>query len=166
MCTPSNYAADLITDRLSDLDSDVLFRLNAPSREPSAVSDLILKFSREEGGEFVLGEVEEFKKFRVVVCTCSSASIPYSMGLPLGHYSHVFIDEAGQASEPEIMIPIKTVCDDRTVVVLSGDSKQLGPVIRSPVALELGLSASFLDRLTANPAYDEKTSHGRTFVVP
>ena len=35
-----------------------------------------------------------------------TAGILYSLGLPVGHFTHVFIDEAGQATEPEALIPL------------------------------------------------------------
>lgn len=103
-------------------------------------------------------------KFRVVVSTCMSASIPYGIGVRRGHFTHIFIDEAGQATEPEAMIPIKDNADSATNVILSGDSKQLGPIVRSPVALELGLGVSYLDRLMQNPIYDEVEGKGVTIV--
>ena len=37
---------------------------------------------------------------------CVTAGILYSLGLPVGHFTHVFIDEAGQATEPEALIPL------------------------------------------------------------
>ncbi len=43
---------------------------------------------------------------RIVVATCVTAGILHSLGLGVGHFSHVFVDEAGQATEPECLIPI------------------------------------------------------------
>ena len=43
---------------------------------------------------------------RIIVSTCVTAGILYSLGLPVGHFTHVFIDEAGQATEPEALIPL------------------------------------------------------------
>ena len=91
-----------------------------------------------------------------------SASLPHGVGVPRGHFSHIFIDEAGQATEPEVMISVKTMADPRTNVILSGDSKQLGPIVRSPIARELGLTQSYLDRLMENPIYDETEGRGTT----
>lgn len=53
------------------------------------------------------------------------------------YFSYIFIDEAGQAMEPETMIPFGLVNFNervRTQIVLSGDPKQLGPVIKSKIA--------------------------------
>ncbi|KAI0093452.1 P-loop containing nucleoside triphosphate hydrolase protein [Irpex rosettiformis] len=165
-CAPSNSAADLIAERLSDLGKLKVFRLNAHSRGTDNVPRPVLALSRvtKDGGfdRFVVPPTEDLMKFRVVVCTCLSASLPYGVGVPRGHFSHIFIDEAGQATEPEVMISVKTMADPKTNVVLSGDSKQLGPIVRSPIARDLGLSQSYLDRLMANPIYDETEGRGLT----
>ena len=84
--------------------------------------------------------------------------------MPRGHFSHIFVDEAGHAAEPEVMIAIKTMSDLKTNVVLSGDPKQLGPIIRSAVARHLQLDISYLERLMNRGIYDPKKGHGMTYV--
>ena len=42
----------------------------------------------------------------IVVATCSTAGILHGLGLRVGHFSHVFVDEAGQATEPECLLPL------------------------------------------------------------
>lgn len=42
----------------------------------------------------------------ITVGTCVSVGILYTMGFPKGHFTHVIVDEAGQATEPEISIPL------------------------------------------------------------
>lgn len=168
-CAPSNSAADLIADRLAGLGKSQIIRLNAHSRGVENVPSAVRALSREEKDSdgffrFTVPSVDQLKKFRVVVCTCLSASLPYGIGVPRGHFSHIFIDEAGQATEPEVMISIKTMADPNTNVVLSGDCKQLGPIVRSPVARDLGLAQSYLDRLMANDIYNEETGKGTTWV--
>ena len=165
-CAPSNSAADLIAERLSDLGKSQIFRLNAHSRGVDHVPRAVIGLSRitkDDGFDrFVVPPTDDLMKFRVVVCTCLSASLPHGVGVPRGHFSHIFIDEAGQATEPEVMISVKTMADPRTNVILSGDSKQLGPIVRSPIARELGLTQSYLDRLMENPIYDETEGRGTT----
>ena len=60
---------------------------------------------------------------------------------PAGHFTHVFIDEAGHAIEPEALVAIAgiTDCSLGGQVVLAGDPEQLGPVVRSPIAIKYGL---------------------------
>lgn len=125
----------------------------------------MLAVSRTSNKHFGIPSKAELKEFRVVISTCFSASVPYGIGVERGHFTHIFIDEAGQATEPEVMIPIKTMADNGTNIVLSGDVKQLGPIVRSPVARELGLGTSYLDRLTSIPVYDENEGKGVTCVL-
>lgn len=64
------------------------------------------------------------------------------MELKEKHFSYVFIDEAGQATEPETLIPLNLLTSNKLgrigrlhgQVVIAGDPKQLGPSIRSKLA--------------------------------
>ena len=61
--------------------------------------------------------------------------------------------QAGQATEPESMIPIGLVAPAEGQVVLAGDPLQLGPVLRSSLAKAYGLEMSFLERMTLTEVY-------------
>ena len=164
-CAPSNSASDIIANRLTVLGASQLFRMNAPSRMQSTLPKTLELVSRKnDHGTFYIPPKGELMKFRVIVSTCVSASIPYGTGVPRGHFTHIFVDEAGQAAEPESMIPIKTMADNRTNVILSGDPKQLGPIVRSDLALSLKLGVSYLDRLCEMSMYDESQMSGITYV--
>lgn len=142
-----------------------LFRLNAASRESKTLPVALLDFSLMNGNNvFAVPSLERLKGFRVVVATCVSAGILYGVGVRRGHYSHIFIDEAGQCTEPDAMIPVKTMGDRLTNIVVAGDNKQLGPIIRSQVARDLGLNQSYLARLMAREVYDLQTHTGSTYV--
>ena len=84
-------------------------------------------------------------KYSVIVCTLVTAGRLVSANFPSGHFTHIFIDEAGQAIEPEAMIPIAGIFESDILVpnggqvVFAGDPEQLGPVLRSPLALKYGL---------------------------
>lgn len=114
-CAPSNSAADLIAERLKEnLSPRQLFRLNAPSRSKTLMPKSLERFSlTNSDGTFSVPQLAILSQFRVIVSTCISASVPYGMGMQRGHFTHVFIDEAGQACEPEAMIPIKTMADNK-----------------------------------------------------
>ncbi|KAG9044286.1 hypothetical protein FS837_008416 [Tulasnella sp. UAMH 9824] len=164
-CAPSNSAADLIAQRLTSLGRERLFRMNAPSRPAERLPDNLRDFVyKDRDGYFTVQSAQHIKQFSVVVSTCLSASLPSGVGVEVGHFSHIFIDEAGQAMEPEIMVPIKTMADEKTTIVLSGDPKQLGPIIRSTVASHLGLATSFLNRLVDRDIYADSANAGVTMV--
>jgi helicase MOV-10 len=156
-CTPSNAAADLLVDRLAaaGLDSDQLYRLNAYSREDDLPED-VQPFS-------IIPERAKLLAFRVVLSTCSSAGMLQTLNVPVGHFSHIVIDEAAQAEEPLVMIPILAFSDAYTNVILSGDPNQLGPVMKSTTAAKAGLGKSFLRRLMLiREVYRPDTQTGKT----
>ena len=62
------------------------------------------------------------------------------------NFSYVLIDEAAQALEPEIILPL---IHQAQSVVLIGDDKQLGPVIHSEKAKHEGLDLSLFQRIHA-----------------
>ncbi|EMD34731.1 hypothetical protein CERSUDRAFT_54531 [Gelatoporia subvermispora B] len=153
---PSNSAADLIASRLaSELSPEQMFRFYAPSRFKNQTPDGLLDYTAVTAeGRFTAPPVSTLKRYCVIVSTCVSSSFAYNVGIPRGHFTHVFVDEAGQATEPEVMVAIRTMADNATNVVLSGDPKQLGPIIRSPIARDLGMEESFIERLMKREWYN------------
>ncbi|KAJ7266375.1 P-loop containing nucleoside triphosphate hydrolase protein [Mycena haematopus] len=162
-CAPSNSAADLIARKLMFLGTAQLFRLNSLSRKYEELPAELRKFSAvNDNLTFVFPPVEDLRKYRVVVSTCLSGGVPASLGLRRGHFSHIFCDEAGQATEPEVMLPIKSIADSSTNIVLAGDNKQLGPIVHSWIAQSLGLKVSYLARIMHRELYslDPQTTMG------
>ncbi|VDC03813.1 unnamed protein product [Peniophora sp. CBMAI 1063] len=166
ICAPSNSAVDLIAQRLSThLRPEQLFRYYAPSRSKDDVPTELLPYTLvDRDGNLGAPLVATLKRYRVIVCTCVSASFAHGLGIPRGHFDTIFVDEAGQATEPEVMIAVKTMADLQTNVVLAGDPRQLGPIIRSAVARKLGLAKSYLERLMSEELYNHHNWHGRTVV--
>ncbi|KAH9000980.1 P-loop containing nucleoside triphosphate hydrolase protein [Lactarius hatsudake] len=159
-CTPSNAAADLLVERLSagGLDADQLFRLNAYSRYEEDISEDVQAYS-------VFQKRAKLLSFRVVLSTCSSAGFLQTENFPVGHFSHIIIDEAAQAEEPLALIPIAAFSNEDTNVILAGDPHQLGPVIKSSAASDAGLGKSYLERLMRiSKIYGLDTQAGKTIV--
>ncbi|XP_022930285.1 probable RNA helicase SDE3 isoform X1 [Cucurbita moschata] len=152
VCAPSNSAADHILEKLLSeegveiRDNDV-FRLNASSRQYEEIKPDHLRFCFFDEQIFKCPPHSALVRYRIIVSTYTSTSLLYAEDIKRGHFSHIFLDEAGQASEPETIIPISNLCLRKTVVVLAGDPMQLGPVIYSKEAEIYGLSKSYLERL-------------------
>jgi helicase MOV-10 len=100
-CAPSNDAADLLALKLKDFGPRIIFRLNAPSRNYDERRYELDSISRQEDGIYRIPPREELERFRIVVSTCLSAAVPLGIGVEPGHFSHIFLDEAAQAMEPE-----------------------------------------------------------------
>jgi len=54
------------------------------------------------------------------------------------HFTHLFIDEAGFATEPETVIPLALLDPRKGQLVLAGDPEQLGPILRSSISKDYG----------------------------
>ncbi|XP_016884322.1 RNA helicase Mov10l1 isoform X3 [Homo sapiens] len=150
VCAPSNSAADLVCLRLHEskvLQPATMVRVNATCRFEEIVIDAVKPYCRD--GE----DIWKASRFRIIITTCSSSGLFYQIGVRVGHFTHVFVDEAGQASEPECLIPLGLMSDISGQIVLAGDPMQLGPVIKSRLAMAYGLNVSFLERLMSRPAY-------------
>uniref|UniRef100_A0A8C5SX99 RNA helicase Mov10l1 n=1 Tax=Laticauda laticaudata TaxID=8630 RepID=A0A8C5SX99_LATLA len=150
VCAPSNSATDLICLRLHDsklLRPGVMVRVNAINRNEESLNEVIKCYCK--AGE----DIHEASQFRIIIVTCSSAGMFYQIGIRCGHFTHVFVDEAGQASEPESLIPLGLISEVTGQIVLSGDPMQLGSIIKSKIAMLYGLNISLLERLMHRPLY-------------
>ncbi|QRV83270.1 RNA helicase [Ceratobasidium sp. AG-Ba] len=154
ICAPSNTAADVIATRLSKMHSPTeLLRLNAPARVYDALPPDLRRYSSIEDRKFKSPPKHELEKFRMIVSTCYYASIPQALGVK-DHFTHVFVDEAGHATEPEVMVAVLQNASPKTNLVVCGDPMQLGPIVQSKVCAKLGLGLSFLERLIHLPIYN------------
>ncbi|EEF45264.1 ATP-dependent helicase NAM7, putative [Ricinus communis] len=152
VCAPSNSAADhllekLLREKAANIRQNEIFRLNATSRPFGDIKSDYIRFCFFDELLFKCPPLSALRRYRIIISTFMSACYLYAEGVERGHFSHIFLDEAGQASEPESMIPLSNLCGRDTVVVLAGDPKQLGPVIYSRDAGDLGLQKSYLERL-------------------
>eukprot|EP01113_Clastostelium_recurvatum_P027574 TRINITY_DN3329_c0_g1_i2.p1 TRINITY_DN3329_c0_g1~~TRINITY_DN3329_c0_g1_i2.p1 ORF type:complete len:1003 (+),score=212.55 TRINITY_DN3329_c0_g1_i2:117-3125(+) len=161
-CAPSNNAADLLVERLARIrpfgTNDIL-RVNAIGRSVSTCPEVVKQYSTIRDNSFVIPNLDQVELSFIVVATCISAAVLYSIGCDPGTFSHIFIDEAGQAQEPEALACVAGLVGPDTRVVLAGDPRQLGPVLQSPVARQHGLELSLLERLiTAASPYAKTTA--------
>jgi helicase MOV-10 len=165
---PSNAAADLIVERLANLSKLELFRLNAVSRSLNGVPEVVRERSSVAPNNqgFLLKSEQELLKFRVIVSTCMSGSCISAVGVKARSFSHVFVDEAGHATEPEVLATLGgLLTPEKCRLILSGDPMQLGPIIRSKLACKYGLDNSLLERLVTeadlpSSPYHRAAGHG------
>lgn len=158
VCAPSNSAADYILEKLLaqqniEFRDNEIFRLNATTRPYEDVKPELIRFCFFDELIFKSPPASALIHYRIIVSTYMSASLLFAEDVGRGHFSHIFLDEAGQASEPETMIPVSHLCRRETVVVLAGDPLQLGPVIYSKKADEFGLGISYMERLSESDLY-------------
>lgn len=166
---PSNSACDLLLGRLANGRSPVkqmeMFRLNAMQRSKNSVliseSQVdIMKYSsyNENLSVFDYPRPDKLQAYKVIVSTCVSSAVLWGLGVPKGHFTHIFVDESAQATEPETFIPFQ-LANAETRIILAGDPKQLGPVIRSTLAKKHGLELSYLERvLLQTPDIDYRSN--------
>ncbi|NXV17868.1 SDE3 helicase, partial [Cepphus grylle] len=170
-CAPSGSATDLLCQRLiKDIAPRYIYRLIGSSRNYQEVPPDIRPCCNWDDGQscYVYPSKKHLERYRIFITTLVTAGRLVSANFPPGFFSHVFIDECGHAIEPESVVAIAgllTAMDQETnpnggQLVLAGDPQQLGPVLRSPLAIEHGLGTSLLERLMLhNPLY-KKSSAG------
>ncbi|KAL8808088.1 MAG: hypothetical protein Q9200_004430 [Gallowayella weberi] len=166
VCAPSDSAADTLALRLrSHFEPKVMFRLNDFSRTFAEVPQEILPYCYVQSDVFNLPPLPELMACKVVIATCRATDIlvqarttnsdlviletntldmlnpqlarkrRMTRNVSL-HWTALLVDEAAQATEPEMLIPISvaappTSCDTKPnpILVMAGDQYQLGPRI-------------------------------------
>ncbi|KAJ3992098.1 P-loop containing nucleoside triphosphate hydrolase protein [Lentinula boryana] len=221
LCAPSNSATDTLALRLGlSLHPGDMLRLNDQNRTFAEVPDSIRQFCYVEDDRFALPPWKMLMRYRVVVTSCLDASILVNSACTnivlcaleehmvsslhphrkikhqvVPHWTHLLIDEAAQAPEPEVLIPISVVltrdelfaCDQHCgehangttsydyhclstapQLILCGDPNQLGPIITSQHARTHELDVSLLERLFDRPLYAEHNyrSHSAILMPP
>lgn len=166
VAAPSNSAANLIAERLLQYRkffSNSLVRLIAHYLvDNESIPDIIkpycatINIAREEtvkskhevkNGINLNVHASYIARYRVTIATCYCLGSLAQLELPKGHFTHIIVDEAGQALEPEIMIPLTFIDKENGQIILAGDPMQLGPVVLSKYCREFGYEESFLSRI-------------------
>lgn len=161
---PSNSACDVLAERLIEhMSSREIFRMYSASVHPSNISEMLTKVANYKRTEkvFIYPCSEALKKYRVIVATLACAGKLVTADFPLNHFTHIFVDEAGQSLEPECLIPVMGLMSPWDPkkrgpgghFILAGDPQQLGPVIRSRLAKQYDLDISLLERLMDTGPY-------------
>lgn len=190
LVAPSNAASDVLALRLAKhIPPREMYRINHPTRTFAEVPDALSPYTYvdEQKSVFSLPPWNDLMRARIVVTTCHDVSMlnksRVASNVDLGelqkrllpglssdpdapvtlHWTHLLVDEAGQATEPDLapalwcVLP-HPVCRQVPSIVLVGDVKQLGPAIRSDLCRSHELDVSLLERLSRRPAYASSLS--------
>lgn len=160
----SNSACDVLAERLIEhMSSMEIFRMYSASVHPSNISKKLKKVSNYNYDEkkFFYPCSEALMRYKVIVATSACAGRLVTADFALNHFTHIFVDEAGQSLEPECLIPVMGLMSPWNPkkfgpgghFILAGDPQQLGPVIRSRLAKQFNLDVSLLERLMDTGPY-------------
>uniref|UniRef100_A0A1A9WWT9 C2H2-type domain-containing protein n=1 Tax=Glossina brevipalpis TaxID=37001 RepID=A0A1A9WWT9_9MUSC len=154
----SNAACDEVASRLCRAIESLhlkraIVRIYARSYEKriDLIDDVLLDNSNMYQSHF-FPCVEAIHEYRIVVCTLSIVAKLATGGFGEG-FTHIFIDEVAACTETEALLAVVNIAKDETRLIISGDHKQLGPILQSNRAEDLGLGASLMDRLMERDCY-------------
>ena len=148
ICAPYNSTCDVLMRGLKQvIPKTDMFRANAAFREMEDVPDDILPSCVYNDECFSCPSLEKLVKFRVIFATFVSSFRLHSEGLPVGHFSHIFMMDTSFAIEPDAMVPLAHFANKNTTVIVSGQTKGFPRWIRSDMARKYGLQVSYFERL-------------------
>eukprot|EP00095_Tigriopus_kingsejongensis_P012554 snap_masked-scaffold821_size92673-processed-gene-0.12 protein:Tk12554 transcript:snap_masked-scaffold821_size92673-processed-gene-0.12-mRNA-1 annotation:"helicase mov-10- -like" len=161
VCAPSNSAAVVLAKGLmKNIPLNQIIRGCSSRREGMTIDSEVRSITTYGVFEWLTEMIDK----RIVVLTLGSAGNIKKKG----SFSHVFIDEAGQANEVESIIPVAGALGPNGQWVLAGDPYQLGPYTNSTLGKNCGLNVSLLERLMEQSPYspdDEKNRFRPQFIT-
>lgn len=150
-CAQTNNAADALCSMIlkwKSVAKSKVYRMYATTVNVKCVPAELKECSNLEGNSYVYPPKAKLMEYRIVVTTLLTAGRFVAAKVPNNHFTHVFVDEAGQAMEPECIVPLAGLLNVKSgQVVLAGDPEQLGPIVRSRLAQKYGLEVSLIERL-------------------
>jgi exoribonuclease R/superfamily I DNA and/or RNA helicase len=156
ICTQSNHAADLYIEKMDGFIKEgaifslhrIYYRHYDCNRIYSPIYHVVRQYCHFENDQFIMPDGETLLQNSplVIVTTLVTSMQLKRLNLPESFFTHIIIDEAAQATEPETVAAVSLV-GQKTVVVMAGDHKQINPPIYSPVARMGKLHYSLFRRL-------------------
>ncbi|KAM3962458.1 putative helicase mov-10-B.1 [Aphomia sociella] len=155
VCTDCNSTADYIANLLINYvkcfqnGENFLLRASSKYRSWENLPETLIPYSNGSSHrDFKRVSITKFMSYNIVVTTLShAAKFAKHLKRKPRYITHLFIDEAAQASEPVCLIPVGGLLRTDGSLILAGDPLQLGPVIISHQAKEVGLGLSLMERL-------------------
>ncbi|KAM7273188.1 hypothetical protein ACFE04_027852 [Oxalis oulophora] len=159
ICAPSNKTCDeMIKSLKNKIPESHMFRANAAFREKVDVPEDILPSCRYErvNSRFTCPPLDELLKFQVTFSTLRSSVLLSNVGIPSGHFSHIFLVDASFTTELEALVPLASLANTETAVVITGKNGQCCTWIRSDMSRSKGLKMSYFERLRKRQLYNSK----------
>ncbi|XP_053966431.1 putative helicase MOV-10 isoform X2 [Anastrepha ludens] len=160
----SNGACDEIALRLCNVlarmdETQAIIRIYSRSYEHRSdnINELLLEYSNLYAEHF-LPDVQVLHNYRIVVCTLSLVGrlSTGKFGKQIdgsGVFTHIFIDEVAASTEAEALVVLMPTISPTATLVISGDHRQLGPILNSTHAAAMGLEVSLMERLLKRDCY-------------
>lgn len=144
VCAASNSACDELADRLLKIiQNDQVFRMFSHSQtdKMGIIPRDVLAASNLCKAEHYYPTLAKLYQYKVIICTLTTAGRLSQAHINPLHFTHVFVDESGSATESQLLIAIAGICTTKNKIhasiTFAGDPKQLGPIIKSH-AIKLG----------------------------
>lgn len=152
LCTHSNSAADLYILRhlgpyVMKQPNVKMCRVYYKDRRVNTVHPDVQKYCllASDRSTFLDPKESDIRGHQVVILTLTSSLLLTRLNLQ-GYFTHILIDEGGQALECETIMPM-TLATETTCIVIAGDHMQMSPKVYSPEARSQQFHKSFLERL-------------------
>lgn len=157
VCGNSNACVDLIARRIQNSEvvpKSHIIRVSAFHRvEKELTPPDLVEITKDMDSI----DNSSYYNSHIIVTTCSQS---FALNEFDTLFDYVFVDEAGHATEPEVMISIN-LCKRDGCIVLAGDPHQLGPVCISHLASQSGLGTSLLERLSGRSVYQRRVINSK-----
>lgn len=128
-----------------------MFRFYSPSfaKKMNRINQKLKPCSNLKYNYHIQPSLQELLSYNVVICTLVNSG--RLKGLGSSHFDYIFIDECASSAEPYVNIPISLAISAkekfRASLVLLGDPKQLGQIMRTFHSERYGFNISTMERV-------------------
>ncbi|KAI9008221.1 P-loop containing nucleoside triphosphate hydrolase protein [Gaertneriomyces semiglobifer] len=159
ICAPSNKAVNAVLEKLAaTFDKEKMFRVVGQRHGQDAVESdnrIVKEYGGYDKDADEFEPLESVGQYQVILATLVGS---FDVPAKPGDFGLIIVDEAGQATVPQILIPLfkYQTGSISTQVMLVGDHMQLGPTVKAPSAARFGLGVSLLELLMRSAQYQAK----------
>lgn len=158
----SNSACDEIGERLLQyVGGNKMFRFYSPSfaKKMDRVNPKLKPRSNLKYNYHIQPSVQELLSYNVIIATLVNSG--RLVGLGASHFDFILIDECASSAEPYVNIPLMNAIKEnrkfKASVVLLGDPKQLGQIMRTYHSERYGFNISMMERVMKMESYQYGT---------